>query len=170
MKETVLNGHAATARGMRTVAVFEAAKGMLVFVAGFGLLSLVHRDVQDVAERIVRHLHLNPARHYPKVFLEAAGHINDTELRSLAALACVYGIARLVEAYGLWHKKLWAEWFAVITGSLYLPIEAFEIIERVTWMKSMIFLLNALIVGYLAYVLALNRRTRVKIGARPPSD
>ena len=144
-------------RGVRTVAMFEALKGALVFVAGFGLLSLVHHDIQSAAERLVQHLHLNPARHYPRVFIEAAGHINDTGLRQLAALACIYGIVRFAEAYGLWQKKVWAEWFAIISGSIYLPIEAYELCERVTWMRATVFLVNAFIVVYLVYVRLLNR-------------
>ena len=60
------------ARGLRTVALFEGLKGVLVFIAGFGLLALVHKDVQAIAELIVQHLHLNPARQYPRIFIEAA--------------------------------------------------------------------------------------------------
>jgi hypothetical protein len=47
------------------VAAFEAAKGLLVLAAGFGLLSLLHKDVQVLAERFVDRLHLNPAKRYP---------------------------------------------------------------------------------------------------------
>ncbi len=154
-------------RGVRTVAVFEGLKGTLVFIAGFGLLSLVHKDVQDTAEQLVQHLHLNPARHYPRIFIEAAGHIDDTGLRSLAALACVYGVVRFIEAYGLWQKKVWASWFAIISGSIYLPIEAYEIFESVTWMKVIVFLINAFIVGYLVYVRLLTRSGRIEVDPSP---
>ena len=147
--------------------MFEALKGALVFVAGFGLLSLVHRDVQAAAERLVQHLHLNPARHYPRVFIEAAGHIDDTGLRSLAALACVYGVVRFIESYGLWRKKVWAEWFAIISGSIYLPVEAYEIFEHATWMRATVFLVNAFIVGYLVYVRLLSRAGRIEIEPAP---
>src|SRR5436305_641496 len=44
--------------GVRTVALFEAAKGALVLAAGLGLLGLIHRDVQAFAERLVRASHL----------------------------------------------------------------------------------------------------------------
>ena len=36
--------------GVRVVAMFEAAKGGLVLLAGCGLLALVHHDVQAMAE------------------------------------------------------------------------------------------------------------------------
>jgi hypothetical protein len=71
--------------GIRTVALFEAAKGALVLAAGFGLLSLLHKDLQQAAESIVRHLHLNPARHLPRVFIEAATRMTDKKLWLFAA-------------------------------------------------------------------------------------
>ena len=56
--------------GLRIVALFEGAKGVLVLAAGFGLLSLIHHDVQGMAEEVVRHFHLNPASRYPRIFLQ----------------------------------------------------------------------------------------------------
>ena len=155
------------ARGLRAVALFEGLKGTLVFVAGFGLLSLVHRDVQAIAEHIVRHLHLNPARHYPHIFIEAAGNLNDGRLRALAAFAAGYGLIRFVEAYGLWLKKTWAEWFAIISGSIYLPVEVYELFERVTWTRVIVLLVNAFIVGYLVYVRVMTRTGRIESGPGP---
>ncbi len=140
------------ARGVRAVAVFEALKGTLVLVAGCGLLSLVHRDLQDIAERLVRHSHLNPARHYPRVFIEVASRTSDARLRSLAALAFLYAVVRFVEAYGLWRLRAWAEWFAIISGSLYLPIEAYELFQRVTWVRALVLVVNAFVVAYLVYI------------------
>ena len=144
-------------RGMRVVAMFEALKGVLVLIVGFGLLSLLHRDLEDTAENIVRHIHLNPARHYPRVFIEAAAHVDDARLRMLAALAFLYSAVRLVEAYGLWRMKAWAEWFAILSGAIYLPIEAYKLFERPTWTKGMVLLVNAAIVAYLARVRLLRR-------------
>ncbi|HST51968.1 MAG TPA: DUF2127 domain-containing protein [Pyrinomonadaceae bacterium] len=148
------------AAGVRVVAFFEALKGTLVLVAGFGLLALVHRDLEDLAERLVRHSHLNPASHYPRVFIEAAAHTSDSRLRTLAALAFAYSCVRFVEAYGLWRMRAWAEWFAIISGFIYLPAEVYELVARPTLVKAGILVLNALIVSYLLYV-RLSRTGRV---------
>ena len=137
--------------------MFEALKGALVLIVGFGLLSLLHHDLEDAAENIVRHIHLNPARHYPRVFIEAAAHVDDTRLMALAALAFLYSVVRLVEAYGLWGMKAWAEWFAICSGAIYLPIEAYKLFERATWIKGMVLLVNAAIVAYMIRV-RLSRR------------
>jgi uncharacterized membrane protein (DUF2068 family) len=145
-------------RGIRVVAVFEALKGALVLSAGLGLLSLVHHDLQAVAERLVRHSHLDPAHHYPRIFIEAASHTNDSRLRSLAGLAFLYAAVRLIEAYGLWRMRVWAEWLAIIAGSVYLPVEVHEIFRRATWMRGMVLMTNLLIVAYLVNVRLLSRR------------
>jgi uncharacterized membrane protein (DUF2068 family) len=138
--------------GVRVVAFFEALKGALVLAAGFGLLALVHRDLEDLAERLVRHSHLNPASHYPRVFIEAAAHTSDARLRTLAAMAFAYSCVRFVEAYGLWKMRAWAEWFAIISGCTYLPVELYELVERATLMRAGVLVINALIVAYLLYV------------------
>lgn len=145
-------------RGIRLVAVFEALKGVLVLTAGLGLLSLVHHDLQATAERLVRHSHLNPARHYPRIFIEAASRTNDSRLRSLAVLAFLYAAMRFVEAYGLWRIRVWAEWFAIVAGSLFLPVEIYEMFRRATWMRGIVLLTNLSIVAYLVSVLLSSNR------------
>ena len=139
-------------RGVRSIAIFEASKGLLVLLVGFGLLHFLHHDVQSTAEELVRHAHLNPARHYPHIFIEAARHTNDSRLWFLATMAFVYSAARLVEAWGLWHIRTWAEWFAIVSGGIYVPIEIFEIVKRVTVLRVIVLAVNAFIVIYLIYI------------------
>jgi uncharacterized membrane protein (DUF2068 family) len=140
------------------VAAFEAAKGLLVMATGLGLLSLLHHDVQRAAESVVRHLHLNPARHYPRVFLEAAARVTDTRLWLLASGAAAYAAIRGVEAYGLWRARVWAEWFAILSGAIYLPIEIYALIHHATALKAVVLLINVGIVGYVCYVRLLDGR------------
>jgi uncharacterized membrane protein (DUF2068 family) len=148
--------------GVRTIAIFEALKGTLVLVAGFGLLSLVHRDLQEMAEHLVRFSHLNPARHYPRIFIEAANHTDDNRLKTLAAVAFLYSTLRFVEAYGLWRTRVWAEWFAIISGSIYLPIELWEFIHKPNIVRAAVFIINAVIVVYLGYVRWTNHKEKVR--------
>jgi uncharacterized membrane protein (DUF2068 family) len=143
--------HSKAVRGIRAVAAIEALKGALVLAAGFGLLALVHRDLQTIAEDIVRLSHLNPARHYPRVFIEAASNINDSRLRLFAGLAFLYSCVRFVEAYGLWRVRAWAEWFAILSGGIYLPVEVYELMKHATLLKCILILINGAIVAYLLY-------------------
>ena len=65
----------------------------------------------------------------------------------------LYSIIRFAEATGLWLEKQWAEWFALISGSLYLPIEIYELAHHATPIKWGVFATNVLIVAYLAWLL-----------------
>lgn len=154
--------------GLRIVAVLEGAKGLIVLAAGMGLFGLVHHDVQAAAERLVRHfLHLNPASYYPRIFIEAAGRIDDAHLRLLAAVALVYSVVRFVEGYGLWTERRWAEWFGAVSGGIYLPLELYKLWEHFTWPRVTILVVNLVVVLYLVQVLIRGREQSPK--TIPPS-
>jgi len=139
--------------GIRIVALYAAAKGLLVLLAGFGLLSIVHQNVQQLAEDFVSHFHLNPASHYPRIFVELAGNISNRQLWLMAGFAFAYAGIRLVEAYGLWLQRRWAEWLAVASGSIYVPIEIYELFTGISWIKVLTLTINLSIVIYMGYVL-----------------
>jgi uncharacterized membrane protein (DUF2068 family) len=146
--------------GLRTVAVLEALKGALVLLVGFGLLSLVHHDVQRFAERLVAHAHLDPTARFPRIFIHAASRLTDVRLWLIAAVAAGYSLVRFIEAYGLWYGRRWAEWFAALSGAVYIPYELFELYERVTWLRLGTLTLNLAIVTFMVYALFRTRRRR----------
>lgn len=146
--------------GLRTIALVEGAKGLAVLAAGTGVLALFHRPLQDVAEALVRHLHLNPASRYPRIFIDAAANLGDTGLLLLAGVAFVYAATHLAEAAGLWLERRWAEWLGVCNGSIYIPFELYELLRHVTALKLGTLLVNAAIVAYLARELWRKRSAR----------
>jgi len=145
--------------GIRAVAAYEAAKGLAVLLVGFGLFGLVHRDVEAAAERLVAHLHLDPASRYPRIFLDVAGRATPAGLRLLAAGALVYAIVRFVEAAGLWRLRPWAEWLGVITGVVYLPFELVACVRRPGPEPFLALLVNLAVVVFLWGALRARRRT-----------
>ena len=146
--------------GLRTVALVEATKGLLVLGVGAGLFSLVHRDVEAIAEHIVKVFHLNPASHTPRVFLDLAEHLTSSRLQLFALGAAAYASLHLVEAYGLWRGRRWAQWLTVVAGGIYIPVELYELWKSVTWPKLGLLAVNLVIVAYLARVLWESRRKR----------
>jgi uncharacterized membrane protein (DUF2068 family) len=150
--------------GIRLVALVEAAKGAVLLLAGFGILALVHADVQAVAEALVGHLHLNPASRYPRIFIQLAGDLTDARLWLLAGFALTYAGMRFAEAYGLWWQRRWAEWLSVGSGALYMPFEVYELAEGVTALKLLTFTVNLLVVAYMGWVLFQARNTEPEPG------
>lgn len=146
---------------VRAVALFEAAKGALVLVAGFGLVALVHRDAHALAASVIAHAHLNPASRYPRIFLDAVDRVGDGRLLLLAAGAGLYALFRLVEAYGLWRARPWAEWLAALSGAIYLPLELVGLWRDATWLGAAVLLVNALIVAVMLDAVRRRRAARV---------
>jgi uncharacterized membrane protein (DUF2068 family) len=147
-------------RTMQAVAVFEAVKGVAVLAGGFGLLSLLHRDVRHLAEALIAGLHLDPDRHFPHIFLEASTQLTDARLWLFAGLAALYASVRLAEAYGLWHGYRWAAWLGAAGGAIYVPVELYELLQRVSALRVATLLLNIAIVVYLLWMLERQRRAQ----------
>lgn len=138
---------------LRTVASLELAKGLVVLLLGFGAVSLVHKDAWDIAEALLRFLRVDPDRHhYAQVFLDLADNVTDAKLWALAGGAAAYSIIRFVESYGLWRERTWAEWFALISGAIYVPFEAYELIRRPSAIHAAVLLINLAIVFYMLYL------------------
>lgn len=133
---------------------------MLVLFVGLEAFNLIHRDLQVLAEDIIRRFHLNPAQHYPRIFIEAAGHMDDSRLTMFAIGALAYAIFRLIEAWGLWRERAWAEWLTVFSAGIYLPLEVRSLTHGVTWLKLLMLGGNMLIVIYLGSLL--QRRHQLK--------
>ena len=134
------------------MASLEFLKGLIVLLAGFGLLSLVHRDAWDVAESFLEWLHISPDAHYAQVFLNLADQVTDSKLWAVAIGALAYSSLRFAEAYGLWRARPWAEWLALVSGAIYLPFEIYEMAQRPDWVRLTIFLVNLAVVFYMAHL------------------
>jgi uncharacterized membrane protein (DUF2068 family) len=147
-----------SAGAIRTIAILEGAKGLLVLVAGFELLSLIHQNLHDAAAELVRNLELNPAGHYPRIFLDLADRVSDGQLWLLAGGALLYALLRLAEGYGLWQQRLWAKWFGVISSGIYLPVELYEAVIAFNWAKGVILGVNLCVVWFLSRTLRNNRK------------
>jgi len=148
----------ASRKVVKSVALFEATKGVIVLLAGFGLLSLLHHDLRALAIALVGRLHLEASHHYPSVFIEAASRTTDSRLWFIAVIGFVYAAFRFVEAYGLWFCRTWAEWLALISGGIYLPLEVYEVFRRLTWMRVSALVANIVVVIAIALVLWRNKR------------
>jgi uncharacterized membrane protein (DUF2068 family) len=143
---------------MRLVALLEAAKGALVLLVAFGLHALLHRDAETLAVKLVGHLHLHPSSHFSRVFIEAASKLTDARLWMLTAFAAGYSALRLGEAWGLWFQRPWAEWLALVSGGIYLPLEFYELWQRPTLLRAGIVLVNLGIVVFMAVSLRQERQ------------
>ncbi len=137
-----------SAVGLRAVASFEALKGTVVLVLGITLL-LVHKHAWNLTESLLFHLHINPDRRIGSMLMNAATKVSDARLLTIAAAVVTYCTVRFVEAWGLWNRRVWAEWFALLSGAMYLPWELLKIAERADWERIGVLAVNVIIVLYM---------------------
>jgi len=159
----------ALTRTIWAVASFEAIKGVAVLLAATGLLSLMHRDIYAIATMLIEHAHLNPASRYPQIFLDAAGNLGDSKLLLLALGGAAYASLRLVEAYGLFFERPWAELLAAGSGAIYVPIELIELFRRPGWQGLAFLVLNLVIVAIMVRALFSRRRMAATLLRPEPS-
>ncbi len=141
-------------KGLRTVAVVEAAKGVLVLLVAFGFAEIIHLhiDLEEAARSLLNLFRIDPDHRLSHAFVDAAGRMMDADLLTVLAIAFVYSSLRFVESYGLWRQRVWAEWLAIISGAIYLPFELYNLIRRPTMVHWVILLINIGVVVYIAWV------------------
>jgi uncharacterized membrane protein (DUF2068 family) len=67
----------------------------------------------------------------------------------IAVALFVYGAIQVAEGVGLWSLKRWGEYLAVIATGAFLPLEVYELSEKVTWLRVLAFVVNLGLVVYL---------------------
>jgi uncharacterized membrane protein (DUF2068 family) len=132
--------------GLRAVALIELVKGVLVLISAGLIIGLLDNDFQSASEALVNHFHMNPARHDPQIFVKTLRDFGDAHKLVLSVGAICYAAVRFIEAYGLWHARVWAWGFGIMSGGLYIPVELVELSKRLSWPGVTVLIVNVFIV------------------------
>ena len=146
--------------GLRAIALFEGAKGILALAAVCGLLSLRHADLHAVTDAFLLRHGMDPEQHYARLFIDFVAQATHSHNGQLIGFGLAYALIRLVEGYGLWRGKHWAEWFAVISATLYLTWEFSHYARHPRPFTAGVILFNLALILYLARLLARQRAER----------
>src|SRR3977135_508253 len=113
--------------GLGGIAIFEAGKGLLAVIVAMWLLSLLHKDIQNVAEHLLRFLHrifrLNPDGHLARSIVRGARRVTPGNLHLWIGGTMIYAIIRFVEAVGLLLKKQGAGEVPLVRGVFYYSLQ-----------------------------------------------
>lgn len=145
---------------LRGIALFEAVKGLLALAAVCGIISLRHTDLHTATDAFLLRHGIDPERHYTRLFIESVAKATNHHVGEMAALGLAYAIIRLVEGYGLWYGRRWAEWLAVMAAGIYLPLEFQHFSHHATVLNAGVIFFNLVIVAYLAKLLIQQRTGR----------
>jgi uncharacterized membrane protein (DUF2068 family) len=143
---------------LRFLAVERIIRGALVLALGVAVLQFKSSQVsiRDLFERdlaaarpLLDQLGWNATDSGLIHSVESALNARGTTLNLVAAFLVFYGVLQLVEGVGLWRLKRWGEYFAVVATSLFLPLEVYELTEKVTALRVGALVLNVVAVLYL---------------------
>ena len=82
--------------------------------------------------------------HLKFVFAYSPSHIYE-----LGIVVTAYAALEATEMVGLWFAKRWAEYLTFIATLVFVPLEVYDLIERVTVFRVLTFVINVAIVLYL---------------------
>jgi uncharacterized membrane protein (DUF2068 family) len=151
---------------LRLIALYKFAKAVVFFALGFGLMQLLHRDVNQFLNEYVIEYHIDPENrllHKLLVWtLDHASSLTDHKIRFISYLVFFYATIFLAEGIGLYMRKHWAEYMVLLSTGLLLPIEVLEIHRKLAFWKFGVLFGNLLIIVYLVHRLILDARFKTQ--------
>jgi len=148
-------------RGLWLIALFKLVKAALLLVVAIGALKLIHDDVAQTVAGWVASIRIDPENRFIHRLFVKLAQIDDRKLEAISAGSFFYATLLAVEGVGLWMEKRWAEYLTVIATASFIPLEIYEIIERLTVTRVLLLAFN---IGVVIYLI---KKLRERNGERP---
>jgi len=144
--------------GLRLIGAMKVGSSLLLLAAVFGLFRMVNAGLGQSLEHIAFRLHLDPENRLVRGVVTGLGGLDRTHLRMIEVGALFYAALHMAEGTGLILGKRWAEYLTVVaTGSL-LPLEVWEVVQKVTAIRAAVLLINVAVLVYVIFKLRQQRR------------
>ena len=155
----VLRGRALRdATVLRLLAAERFLRGLVLLLLGVAIVrfkssqaslrQLFEADL-PAARPLAERLNLDIDRSALVRLARSALSARQTTLRVLATFVVVYGLVQVVEGVGLWLLKRWGEYLTVVATAAFVPLEVYEVVERVTVLRLAALVVNVAAVVYL---------------------
>ncbi len=133
------------------IGVYKLFECGLLIAAGIGLHRLLNRDMAETVNHLVHVIRADPNNHYIHRAMEKAFAVSPKQLRELSFGTFFYAFLRFAEGIGLVLRKRWGEYLTIAVTGLFIPLEMWEVARHVTPVRTIVLLLNVLIVVYLIW-------------------
>ena len=155
-------------RALRWIGALQLVKGVLLIALALGLLSFLHRDVDEIAGVWMSKVGINIEKGHAAAFLEMLDLVTDKQLFEMSLVAFLFGGVLMTQGTGLLLRKEWAKYLTLVATSLLIPFEAFEIAKGFGWIKLSVFLVNIAIVGIMIHFVRAKRAAAGSASAPVP--
>ncbi|MEP7191765.1 MAG: DUF2127 domain-containing protein [Actinomycetota bacterium] len=151
LRDTVVLRLLAVDHGSRGFLLVALAYGVWRFDGARGALRQVLNSYLPVLEPLADKFGVDLEESGPVRLIQQAFTARHSTLLMVALGVLVYGFLELSQAYGLWFKKRWGEYVAVIATSLFVPLEIHEIMVKVTGLRVGALVINLFAVAYILW-------------------
>lgn len=140
-----------TDRGLRLIALFKFAKVALLLAVGLGALQLLDPDTTARVQRWTTAIATSSDRRFVQHLLALSLGLSPGRLEVLALGAFLYAALFATEGIGLWLGLRWAEYLTAVATASFVPIELFEVLQRLTLLRVAALVLNIAVAAYLIW-------------------
>jgi uncharacterized membrane protein (DUF2068 family) len=141
----------AAERFIRGVLLVALAYGVYKFDGAQNSLEKVFRDYLPTLKPFADKLGIDLQNTGPVKLIQKALTADHSTLELVAIGVLAYGALELVEGVGLWLMRRWGEYVAMVGTLVFVPLEVYELVERVTWLRVAAFVFNVFAVVYLLW-------------------
>jgi uncharacterized membrane protein (DUF2068 family) len=137
-------------RGLVVIIGYKLGKGGLWLLIVLVLLVSMHLGLSDRLLGVAAHLRLHArvwSLRLAELLVSAA---TRRGLWTIIVALFADGTFSLIEGWALWTGKTWGKWLVVVSTSALLPLEVAAFVKHPHAVRAALFVLNVLIVGYLA--------------------
>ncbi len=145
---------------MRALAVERAFRAVIFLLVAAGVLKvsgsrerLQHALDKDIPllKPLANQIGWDPENSKLVQHIVHAFALSSSTLQWIAVGLAGYALIEIIEAVGLWLMKRWGEYFAVIATSVFLPLEIYELTEKITALRLVALLVNIVAVIWLLW-------------------
>ena len=136
---------------LRWIATFKLVKALFFIALGYGLLSFYQPPFLAALYRFADGLPYLVEQHALREAIAFLSGLSPSRVQLLGSAAFLYSTLFLVEGYGLWRGRYWAEWLTVIATSSLIPFEVYELFRHPTANKVGVIALNVAILAFLIW-------------------
>ena len=129
---------------------------LLLLAAAVFKLKTTQASIKDLVDRDLKSLkpffdqiHFNVSDSATVKAIEKVLNARQSTLNLIAFGILFYGLLQLVEGIGLWVLKRWGEYVAVVGTTLFIPLEVYELTDKISWLKIVALVVNVAAVLYL---------------------
>jgi uncharacterized membrane protein (DUF2068 family) len=141
----------AVERFLRGVLLVALAYGVYKFDGSRHALTKVFETYLPLLRPVADRLGIDLESAGPVRLIEKALNASHSTLVLVSVAVLAYGCLQLVEGTGLWLMRRWGEYVAVVGTSIFIPLEVYEIVDKVTWLRIGALALNVFAVVYLVW-------------------